>query len=76
MDRFYQLSLVPGDQVRHRLVDYLLSGKRYGIHGTNRPDSIGRYASHGCIRLRNADITALYEITPVGTQVTIINGRL
>jgi lipoprotein-anchoring transpeptidase ErfK/SrfK len=31
-----------------------LSKQGYGIHGTNAPGSIGRAASHGCIRLRNA----------------------
>ncbi|MEM5766886.1 MAG: L,D-transpeptidase family protein [Bacillota bacterium] len=43
----------------------------YGIHGTNQSWSIGRYASHGCIRLRNKDIEELYEWVPVGTPVRI-----
>ncbi|HEX9717886.1 MAG TPA: L,D-transpeptidase [Actinomycetota bacterium] len=42
-----------------------------GIHGTNDPSSIGRRASHGCIRMRNADIRALVRILPLGTPVTI-----
>lgn len=43
----------------------------YGIHGTNQPWSIGNYASHGCIRMRNKDVEELYEWIPIGTPVTI-----
>ncbi len=42
-----------------------------GIHGTNNPGSIGDDISLGCIRLRNEDIAALHEMTPIGTRVTI-----
>jgi hypothetical protein len=44
----------------------------YGIHGTNNPDSIGKAYSHGCIRLQNADIIELYDLTPIGAPVTIM----
>ncbi|QEK13557.1 L,D-transpeptidase family protein [Crassaminicella thermophila] len=47
---------------------------RYGIHGTNKPNSIGWAASHGCIRMRNQDIEELYKIVKVGTPVTIWGG--
>ncbi|WP_420094274.1 L,D-transpeptidase family protein [Paenibacillus faecalis] len=43
----------------------------YGIHGTNRPHSIGQHQSHGCIRMRNRDVLELFEIIPIGTKVTI-----
>lgn len=43
----------------------------YGIHGTNRPWSIGHFISQGCIRLRNKDIEELFEWVPVGTSVRI-----
>ncbi|MDU4962366.1 MAG: L,D-transpeptidase family protein [Sporomusaceae bacterium] len=43
----------------------------YGIHGTNQPWSIGHYASHGCIRMRNKDVEELFEWVPVGTPVRI-----
>ena len=46
-------------------------GDGYALHGTNRPETIGRAVSHGCVRLRNEDIAALYEIVPVGTAVYI-----
>jgi lipoprotein-anchoring transpeptidase ErfK/SrfK len=42
-----------------------------GIHGTNRPESIGTRASAGCIRLHNADAAELYRLVPVGTLVVI-----
>ncbi|MDE1153656.1 MAG: L,D-transpeptidase family protein [Micavibrio sp.] len=41
------------------------------IHGTNSPASIGRRASHGCIRLYPEDIESLFNAVPKGTQVTI-----
>lgn len=44
----------------------------YGIHGTNRPWSIGSYASAGCIRMFNHDVERLFEIVSVGTPVTIV----
>lgn len=43
----------------------------YGIHGTNRPESIGSSASHGCIRMRVADAEELYAMIPNGTKVVI-----
>jgi hypothetical protein len=42
---------------------------RYGIHGTNQPWVIGTMASHGCIRLYNADILDLWPQVPAGTPV-------
>ena len=43
----------------------------YGIHGTNKPWSIGQFASHGCIRMRNKDVEELFEWVPLGTNVRI-----
>jgi lipoprotein-anchoring transpeptidase ErfK/SrfK len=48
-----------------------LSAAGYGIHGTNRPDSIGKAASHGCIRMRNADVEELFELVKVGVTVEL-----
>ena len=42
------------------------------IHGTPDEGLIGSPASHGCIRLKNADVIELYEHAPVGTEVEII----
>jgi len=51
----------------HRL--YL--GDGYGLHGTDKPETIGQSVSHGCVRLRNEDIETLYRIVPLGTPVYI-----
>jgi lipoprotein-anchoring transpeptidase ErfK/SrfK len=46
--------------------------KRYiYIHGTNDENSIGRPASHGCVRMRNKDVTELFDLVPEGTPVWI-----
>lgn len=44
----------------------------YGIHGTNKPGSIGNYASHGCIRMLNRDVEKLYPTIPLGATVKIL----
>jgi hypothetical protein len=49
----------------HRLV----LGDGYALHGTDKPETIGRSVSHGCVRLRNADIATLYDMVEVGTPV-------
>jgi lipoprotein-anchoring transpeptidase ErfK/SrfK len=46
-------------------------GDGYALHGTNKPETIGQAVSHGCVRLRNEDITWLYRTVPVGTPVYI-----
>ncbi len=46
-----------------------LSVKGFGIHGTNAPRSVGRAASHGCIRMRNRDIEELFPQVKVGDVV-------
>lgn len=51
------------------------SAKRFGIHGTNEPQSIGRDASHGCIRMRNRDVEELFELIRVGDTVEVIGER-
>lgn len=47
---------------------------KYGIHGTNKPLTIGGAASLGCIRMLNKDVEALYNIVPIGTLVVIYGG--
>lgn len=47
---------------------------KYGIHGTNKPGSIGFNASGGCIRMRNKDVEDLYNMVDYDTTVAIING--
>lgn len=61
----------PDNPLGHRVLALGLPG--YLIHGTNRPDGVGMRVSHGCIRLYPEDIERLYEITPIGTPVRIVN---
>lgn len=44
----------------------------YGIHGTNKPWSIGDWVSGGCIRMINADVEQVYDMVQVGAAVHII----
>jgi len=44
----------------------------YGIHGTNKPHSIGSYASHGCIRMNNRNVEEIYPWVKPGTRVVIV----
>lgn len=49
------------------------NGYKYGIHGTNRPWSIGHSVSSGCIRMRNKDVEYLYRHIPLKTRVVIVH---
>lgn len=48
-----------------------LAGGQYAIHGTNRPSSIGTWASYGCIRMYNQDVVDLFQRVDVGTPVVM-----
>ena len=48
-----------------------LRGGEYAIHGTNRPELIGGFVSHGCIRMYNSDIRELYRLVAIGTPVVV-----
>jgi lipoprotein-anchoring transpeptidase ErfK/SrfK len=52
-----------------------LSKKGFGIHGTNEPRSIGKAASHGCIRMRRTDVEQLFTLVRGGDVVTIRSER-
>ena len=52
-----------------------LSIRGYGIHGTNEPNSIGKAASHGCIRMAKVDLEEFYELIAVGDTVELIGQR-
>jgi lipoprotein-anchoring transpeptidase ErfK/SrfK len=52
-----------------------LGYKGYGIHGTNVPSSIGKAASHGCIRMRQHDVEELFALVDVGTTVELHGER-
>lgn len=64
----------PGNPLGSRAL-YLYRGRRdtqYRIHGTNKPNSIGRAVSNGCIRMLDAHVQQLYKRVPVGTKVVIL----
>lgn len=44
----------------------------YRIHGTNEPETIGRSASSGCIRMRNIDVIDLFNRVPAGAKVIVV----
>jgi lipoprotein-anchoring transpeptidase ErfK/SrfK len=52
-----------------------LNAKGYGIHGTNVPSSIGKAASHGCIRMRKHDLEELFAMVDVGVAVELRGER-
>lgn len=58
---------IPGELGAYR-IDL---GAGYMLHGTRDASSIGQAATHGCIRLRDADIAWLYEFVPIGVRVFI-----
>jgi lipoprotein-anchoring transpeptidase ErfK/SrfK len=63
----------PGNPVGTRWMG--LSVRGYGIHGTNEPNSIGKAASHGCIRMARADLEEFYELVAVGDTVELVVQR-
>ena len=49
-----------------------LSAETYGIHGTPKPDEVGKVASHGCVRLTNWDVEELAGLVKRGTPVEFV----
>jgi lipoprotein-anchoring transpeptidase ErfK/SrfK len=66
-------SVIPGGSPHNPMgaAAMTLSGGEYAIHGTNAPNTIGGFVSHGCIRMYNADIMDLYSRVGVGTRVVV-----
>jgi hypothetical protein len=60
-----------GTNARSAVLTDWPGGGFVGIHGTNQPELIPGRISHGCIRMRNADILRLSRLMPVGTPLTI-----
>jgi lipoprotein-anchoring transpeptidase ErfK/SrfK len=60
----------PGNPVGTRWMGLNIKG--YGIHGTNEPRSIGKAASHGCIRMAKKDLEEMYEMVSVGDSVELV----
>lgn len=66
-------NLIPGGSPRNPMgvAALTLNRGQYAIHGTNRPGSVGTFASYGCIRMYNHDIADLFGRVSVGTTVLV-----
>lgn len=67
---------IPGGDPENPLgrfwIGFWTNGKQWiGFHGTPKPESVGTAASHGCIRMYNQDIAALFAKVSLGTEVTV-----
>jgi hypothetical protein len=60
-----------GTSARSSVLTDWPAGGYVGIHGTDEPDLIPGRVSHGCIRMRNADILRLAKLMPVATPLTV-----
>ncbi|MCG2632521.1 L,D-transpeptidase [Bradyrhizobium sp. WYCCWR 13023] len=60
----------PGNPLGARAM--YLGETEFRIHGTNKPDTIGKRVSSGCIRLTNDDVVDLYERVKVGAKVIVL----
>jgi L,D-transpeptidase ErfK/SrfK len=62
----------PDNPLGVRWIGFWTNGKtQLGFHGTNEPELIGQAVSHGCIRMHNRDVMAMYEQVSIGTPVTV-----
>lgn len=63
----------PNNPLGARWIGFWTDGKNFiGFHGTPNENLIGQAVSHGCIRMRNKDVLALYAQVNVGTPVTVV----
>ena len=72
-DPEYEIPSGPSNPLGYR---WMQIHGNYGIHGTNRPDSIGYYVSNGCIRMLEKDVEELYDKVEVNTPVEIFYNRV
>jgi L,D-transpeptidase ErfK/SrfK len=62
----------PNNPLGERWIAFWTDGRNYiGFHGTPNRNSVGRAASHGCVRMYNEDVRQLFEIVQVGTTVIV-----
>jgi len=67
-------NVIPGGSPRNPMGPRALTlsgGGQYAIHGTNRPATVGTFATYGCIRMYNKDILDLFDRVSVGTEVLV-----
>lgn len=80
-DFYVQSAFVPGDpfygayaletSAYARVTDW--PGDVVGIHGTNKPELLGRAVSHGCIRVSNDVARQLERLVPLGTPIDVVH---
>lgn len=62
----------PNSPLGERWIGFWNNGKDYiGFHGTPGEHLIGQAVSHGCVRMRNADVKALFELVDKGVSVIV-----
>lgn len=62
----------PKNPIGERWIGFWTDGKNHiGFHGTPTINSIGQAASHGCVRMLNKDVIAMFELVKVGTPVIV-----
>lgn len=62
----------PENPLGNRWIGFWADGRhQIGFHGTNKEQSVGQPVSHGCLRMRNPDIQALYEQVVIGTPIVV-----
>jgi lipoprotein-anchoring transpeptidase ErfK/SrfK len=69
--------VIPGGDPENPLGRYWIgfwtNGKNWiGFHGTPNPESVGKAASHGCIRMLNSDVEDLFQRVSLGTPVKVV----
>ena len=67
-DPEYEIPSGPENPLGYRWMQF---DGNYGIHGTNRPESIGGYVSNGCIRMNERDVEELFDAVEIGTPIEI-----
>lgn len=76
-NRPYYKGNIPGGDPRNplgaRWLELSVPGGAYAIHGNNKPSSIGKYVSAGCVRMHNDQIASLYNKVLTNTPVYIYN---
>jgi lipoprotein-anchoring transpeptidase ErfK/SrfK len=64
--------VIAGDDPKNPLGTHWIDiGNSFGIHGTNAPNSIGKAASKGCIRMHNNDVSLVYDLLQSGSEIII-----
>ncbi|MGD1701531.1 L,D-transpeptidase [Dapis sp. BLCC M229] len=62
----------PENPLGERWIGFWTDGTNYiGFHGTPNEETIGQAASHGCVRMLNQDVLALFEKVGIGTTVVV-----